>query len=265
MIAAARRAAAAIAAIVVLAGAGACGRPTAATVTVLAAASLAEPLTRLAHEFERAEHRRVVLELAGSQQLVAQLEAGAPGDVLVLADERWMRRAVARGVAAPPVHELARNTLIVVTPARGVPRVRTLADLAAPGVRVVLADTAVPAGRYARTVLARLGRRAELGPDFARRVLANTVSLDESVRQVLVTVELGEGDAGIVYRTDARSAGARVRTVPIPAAENDTARYPIAMATHARDAAAARRFVALARSPAGERILRASGFLVRAP
>lgn len=230
---------------------------------VFAAASLAEVFDELADQFERERPDTMVLvNLAGSQQLAQQLAQGAPADVFASADERQMAVAVAAGRVAPEAPwTFVTNRLVVVTPADGEGRVRTLEDLAAPGVRVVLAAEEVPAGQYARAFLAKAGQPGELGPAFQERALANVVSLEENVRAVLIKIALGEADAGVVYATDVRAGeAASVRVVEIPDHLNVCGSYWIAPVTDSAHPDLARAFLELVASPAGQAVLAAHGF-----
>jgi molybdate transport system substrate-binding protein len=168
-----------------------------------------------------------------------------------------MDAAVASGaVGAEAARPLLTNRLVVVAPNDG--DVRTLRDLARPGLKVVLAAPSVPAGGYSVQALEKLSASPEYGADFGARVLANVVSREENVRQVLAKVALGEADAGIVYATDAR--GSDVATLPIPDEYNVVARYYIAPTLNAPNPEGARRFVQYVLSPEGQAVLAEYGF-----
>jgi molybdate transport system substrate-binding protein len=148
-----------------------------AQLVVFAASSLLGPFEQLGEAF-RSRHPSVAVSFnfAGSAQLVAQLEQGALADVAAFADPDNMRRAQAAGLIRGEPVVFARNRLALVVPASNPAGIERLADLARPGVKVVLAHENVPAGRYARTMLTRASQRPDYGPDFAQRVLANVVS-----------------------------------------------------------------------------------------
>jgi molybdate transport system substrate-binding protein len=230
--------------------AGACGGSTAhGRVTVFAAASLTEAFHDEQARLAGADPGlHLSFDFAGSQALVSQIRQGAPADVLAAADQRTMQTLVAAGLVEPPV-TFARNRLeIAVAP--GNPRhVGGLADLARPGLTVVLDDPSVPAGRYSAQVLRRAG------------VTVHPASRELDVKAALAKVVSGEADATIVYATDVRAAGARVAGVPIPVGQNVVASYPVAVVRASRHRAAARAFVAWLTSPAGRAVLRAHGFV----
>lgn len=245
------------------AGSGRPPRPVPAeTVTVFAAASLTEAFREIGAAYSR-QHpgTEVRFSFAGSQQLEAQLELGAPADIFAAADERWMRRAAMRGLLEGEPREFTRNQLVIIVPGTNPAGLDSPRDLARPGVALVVAAEAVPAGRYARLMLTRLGRAEGLGDSFPARVLANVVSSEENVKAVVAKVQLGEADAGIVYRSDVTPTVARaVRTIAIPRAANVTASYPMALLRESRSRAEAEAFMALVLSPAGQRILLRHGF-----
>jgi molybdate transport system substrate-binding protein len=218
-------------------GAGDSAKP---TITVFAAASLTNAFAAEAAAYEKQSGVHVRFSFAGSQDLVAQLNQGAPADAIATADTATLGKVTAH-LAGPPT-VFARNRLVIVA-APGNPRlIHDAADLARNGVVVVLAAPTVPAGRYAAQAL----RDAHL--------TVHPRSLEDNVRGVLTKVELGEADAGIVYASDAKSAGAKVTTIALPT--SPIASYPAA----ALDPAGLR-FVEFLDSVAGQAILAGYGFL----
>lgn len=237
--------------------------PPTRTVTVFAAASLTGAFTELGRTLERnLPGTTVRFNFAGSQQLVAQMEQGAAADVFAAADQRSMRQAADRGLVTGDIVVFARNRLVVLVPASNPVRIERLEDLARPGLKLVLAGEAVPAGKYSRELLAKLETAPGFPADFARRVLANLASDEENVKGVVAKVQLGEADAGIAYRSDVTPTVAeRVRVLEVPGERNVLAEYPIAVASGAADTARAHAFVALVLSPAGQQTLARHGLL----
>ncbi|MDT8307048.1 MAG: molybdate ABC transporter substrate-binding protein [Anaerolineae bacterium] len=228
------------------------------TLTVYAAASLSGAFAEIAEQYEW-EHPGVSvrLNLGGSQQLAQQLVQGAPADLFASANTEQMRVAQEAGRVAPGTEVLfATNRLVVITPPGGT-EVDTLVDLVRPGVRVILADEAVPAGRYARAFLMRAGVAGGLGDDYEKNVLGNVVSYEQNVRAVLTKVALGEADAGVVYESDALAGD--VGRIAIPAELNVVASYAIAPVADGAEANAAS-FIAFVLSPRGQAILASYGF-----
>lgn len=226
------------------------GGATPGEITVFAAASLTESFRDLAAAFDSVGGgARVLLNLAGSQELAAQILAGAPADVYASANAAQMDRVADAELLSGPPEVFAENRLAIVTEPGNPKGIHGLADLARPGLEVVLAAPDVPVGRYAREALAEAG------------VDVHPVSLETDVKQVLAKVVLGEADAGIVYRTDVLEAGRDAVTgIPLPAGIDVRAGYRVAVLGGAPHPAAARAFVSFLRSPRGGQILREHGF-----
>jgi len=241
----------------VIAAAPDAARTSGATLTVFAAASLRDVFGALGTTFER-EHPGVKAQFnfAGSQELRTQIEQGAPADIFASAETKHMDAAHKAGLVGAP-KLFATNTLVIVVPADNPGKVKSLADLAAVK-RLVIGHPACPIGEYTLQVLDKA--KAKFGSDFPARVRARVASYDLNVRQVLAKVMLGEAEAGIVYRTDANSAGDKVRVVDIPAEFNVLAEYPIATVTRGPQAELARAWVALVTGPTGQAALEGAGF-----
>ena len=236
-----------------------------ATLQVFAAASLSDAFAEIG---KRLEQRRpgtsIRFNFAGTQQLAAQIEQGAAADVIAAADERWMSHVRERGLLAGEPATFARNRLVVIVPKSNPARIARLQDLARAGVKLVIGAEAVPVGSYSRTVLANLARDSAFDDGFATRALRNVVSEEENVKSIVGKVQLGEADAGIVYRSDVTPAAAgKVRTLEIPAGANVTASYPIARVRGGKEPEAAAAFVELVLSPDGQRILERRGLMPR--
>ena len=225
--------------------------------TVFAAASLREAFAELGKTFER-EHpqTKVIFSLAGSQELRTQIEHGAPADVFASADWKHMQALVAAKLASGP-RNFVRNEPVVVVPKGNPAGVKALADLPR-AKRIVVGAPEVPIGTYALRILEAASRR--YGAAFGRAVEAHIVSREPNVRQVLSKVALGEADAAIVYRTDARASKGGVEVISIPEDLNVVAEYPVAVVANAREPELAREFVDLLLSPAGQETLGRFGF-----
>jgi molybdate transport system substrate-binding protein len=235
-----------------------------ATLTVFAAASLTESFGEIGPLFE-AEHPgvRVILNLAGSQQLAQQLAQGAPADVFASANETQMQVAVDAGrVAAGSQRVFVRNRLVVVFPQDNPAGIQSLPDLARPGLRLVLAAADVPVGKYSLEFLDKASQDLAFGPTFKEGVLANVVSYEQTVKAVLTKVVLGEGDAGIVYLSDISLDNAdKVGRLEIPDPLNSLATYPIALVSDSAEPDLAQAFIDLVLSPQGQEILTKFGFV----
>jgi molybdate transport system substrate-binding protein len=205
---------------------------------------------------------KVAFNFAGSQQLRAQIDQGASADVFASADTQQMNAAIASSlVASDTQRTFARNRLEVIFPRDNPGKVTTLADLARPGLKLDIADPAVPVGKYAQDMLAKMSQDPAYGAAYRDKVLANVVSREENVKSVVGKVQLGEVDAGIVYTTDAAAANGKVGSLAIPDRFNQVATYPIAPLVHAPQPDLARQFVEMVLSPAGQQVLAGHGFI----
>jgi molybdate transport system substrate-binding protein len=230
---------------------------------VFAAASLTEAFTELGAALTAAHPGvRVIFNFGGSQQLAQQLAQGAPADLFASANRRQMAVAVDAGrVGSDTAQVFACNRLVVVYPVANHAGLATLHDLAAPGLKLVLAAPEVPVGGYARDFLDRAAVAADYGPAYSAAVLANVVSYEENVRAVLSKVVLGEADAGIVYASDVTlDAAEQVGRMAIPDALNTVAEYPVAPVVDAAHPALAQAFLDLLLGPEGQAILAKYGF-----
>ncbi|PYG01017.1 molybdate transport system substrate-binding protein [Georgenia satyanarayanai] len=244
------------AAVVVALGLGACGGADAGSaaapderLTVLAAASLHGVFEDLAEVFtEQHPGAEVAFSFAGSSDLVAQLDAGVPADVLATADETTMARAVASGTVAEEPEIFARNVLTLVVPS-GNPADVTGLDGSLEDVALVVCAPQVPCGAATATLAGLHG--VSLAP----------VSEEGSVTDVLGKVTSGEADAGLVYRTDAAAAGNAVEAVPVARAGEVLNRYPVAVTADAADPELAAAWVDLLLGREAQQVLDEAGFL----
>lgn len=221
-----------------------------AAIVVSTAASLGDAFSEIADEFEqRRPGAGVRLNVGSSAQLAAQINHGAPADVIATADEATMTRLVASGEVAGAPEVLAENTLAIVTPPDNPRRIRGPGDLADLDT-VALCVPAAPCGRYAERVLRRAG--VTLASDHITRGADSRVTL--------AAVTESDADAAMVYVTDAGAAGDAVVTIAIPVADNEIARYPIAVLRRSEHSRTARAFVDFVTGPVGRRVLAGHGF-----
>ncbi|MER7047988.1 molybdate ABC transporter substrate-binding protein [Streptomyces jumonjinensis] len=221
------------------------GRPS-ARLTVLAASSLTDAFETAGAAYEKANPgTEITFSFAGSQELAAQVGQGAPADALVTADTTTMDGLKA-DTGTPTV--IAGNRLVIAVAEGNPEKIDELGDLAGAQLKVVLAAPEVPAGRYSEQIL------------DAQKIEVKPVSQEPNVRAVLSKVELGEADAGLVYRTDAAAAADKVDAVAIPDSQNAVARYPAATLKTSRNPEAAAAFVSWLSGPQAQKILKDAGF-----
>jgi molybdate transport system substrate-binding protein len=217
--------------------------------TVFAAASLKTTFTEIGAQFEQAHPgTKVTFSFAGSSDLVAQLQQGAPADVFASADTKNMDKATADSLTTGTPVGFASNTLEIAVPPGNPAKVATLADLAKPGVTVVVCAPAVPCGAAATKV------------EAAARVDIKPVSEEQSVVDVLGKVTWGEADAGLVYVTDVKSAGDAVEGIEFAESSAAVNTYPVATLRSSRNPALADAFLHAVTGEPGQGILAAAGF-----
>lgn len=230
-------------------------------VSVFAASSLTEAFKSIGASFKDANPGvEVEFNFAASSVLATQIEQGAPADVFASADQPQMQRLAKQGLTEGEDVVFARNVPVVIIPSDNPGNVQAVRDLGHPGLKLVLAGPDVPIGNYARQIIDRLASDPAYGEAFKTATLGNIVSNESNVRGVLTKVELGEADAGVVYRTDARVSANKVRVVAIPENANVIALYPIAVMRRTSNVPAAQAFIDFVRSAAGQQILRDAGF-----
>ena len=220
-------------------------------ITVSAAASLTEAFTQIGKQFEKKyQGTDVTFNFDASSALVLQVQGGAPVDVFASADEANMDKLVSGGqVTATPI-DFARNKLQIAVKPDNPKQVRSLGDLATVGI-VSLCAPEVPCGKYADAALA--GADVVISPEQITR--------GQNAKATLTAVSAGDADAAIVYVTDVRAAGSSVEGVRISDRHNEIAIYPIAPLADASNPRTAKAFAKYVASPAGEKVLRRSGFL----
>jgi molybdate transport system substrate-binding protein len=220
-------------------------------VVVFAASSLTEAFGRLGREFEAA-HPGVTMtfSFAGSSELGPQITAGAPADVFAAASPTTMADVVRAGATAGQPVLFARNRLEIAVPPDNPGHVTGLDDFARPELKIAVCAPQVPCGEAAQEVF-RLGQ-----------VRADPDTFEQEVKGVVTKVELGEVDAGMVYRTDVRAAGDEVTGINFPEASQAINDYQIATIADAPNPAAAKAWMRYVLSPHGQKTLAHAGFQI---
>lgn len=214
------------------------------TLTVFAASSLKSTFTELGAQFEK-DHpgTTVTFNFAGSSDLVAQLQQGAPADVFAAADEANMAKA---GDLISSPTDFATNAMMIAVPPDNPAGITQFADLSQ--AQVVVCAPEVPCGAATEKVEQNTG------------VTLQPVSEESSVTDVLNKVATAEADAGVVYVTDVATAGERVHGVKIPDTVNAVNTYPIAVLADSEQAELAQDFADMVTGPQGQKVLAGAGF-----
>lgn len=227
-------------------------KPEPPVVTIFAAASLTEALGQIAEDYERQTGQAVRLSFAGSGSVARQVEAGAPADIVILADQSWMDRLGKAGrLSSSSRVDLLGNRLVLISGAEmETPPVEPLSWLVQTEGRLAVGDPdSVPAGSYARNWLQAIGRWEALEPYLVTGA---------DVRAVRTFVERGEAALGVVYRSDVVGApGVRVIAEP-PASQQPKIVYPAALTTVAKPEAAP--LLQYLRSPQADAVFVRHGF-----
>jgi molybdate transport system substrate-binding protein len=217
---------------------------------LLASTQLRPAFEQLASQFAAAHPGvTVTATYQGSQALATAVQAGTQGDVFAAEADPMAALATTGAVVSTTVQTFARNELEIVVPVGNPKGIQGLADLARPGVAVVLADLALPAGRDARAALALAGVRV------TPKSSVPTVAL------LMTTVLSGNADAGIAFHSDVVAGGSAVTGVALPAANRVDETYRIGVLRNAPNASAASALVQFVRSDPGRAALTAAGFV----
>ena len=230
------------------------------TIQVFAASSLTSAFGDIGKAFEVAYPGVTVnFNFGGSQTLRTQIEQGALADVFASANAKEMDALITGKLVDSGTSQIfLTNQLVVILPAKNPAGLKTLDDLAKPGLKLVLAAKEVPAGNYTLQIIDKLDKIT--GAGFKDKVLANVVSYENDVKQVVSKVQIGEADAGIVYVSDTTIAPDLLE-IEIPAENNVIAQYPIAALSKSSNPDLAQAFIAYILSDKGQSTLKKWGFL----
>ena len=232
-----------------------------AALTIYGAASLKTVLDRVKTAYQTANPgTTLTISTDSSSALEMQIEQGAPADVFLSADTTNPKKLVDGGFASGDPVNFAGNKLTIIVPKGDPAGISSPLDLAKSGVKVIAAGDAVPIAKYAKQLVDKLATAAGAPADFAAKYAANVVSKEDNVKAVVGKIELGEGDAGIVYVTDAKASD-KVDTVDVPDPENVPATYAGVVTKASQNQDAAKAFLEWFAGPEGEAILGQFGFL----
>jgi molybdate transport system substrate-binding protein len=232
-----------------------------ASLTIYGASSLKAALAKAQTAFTAANPGvTITISTDSSSALEAQIEQGAPADVFLSADTTNPAKLVTKGLAAGDPLKFAGNLLTVIVPTANPAAIQGPADLAKPGIKIIGAGATVPITKYATMLVANLAKQTGYPADFVARYNANVVSQEDNVAAVVSKVELGEGDAAIVYVTDAKTS-TKVTPIAVPADANVLATYAGVVVKASKNAGAAQAFLTWFAGPDGQAILASFGFL----
>jgi molybdate transport system substrate-binding protein len=231
------------------------------SLTVYGAASLMGALARMKTAWE-ASHAGSTLTIStdSSATLETQIEQGAQADVFLSADTSNPAKLTAKSLVDGGAVNFAGNVLTLIVPSSNPGHVSTPAGLARSGVKIIAAGDDVPITKYAAMVVQNLAKEAGYPADFEAAYAANVASREDNVKAVVAKVALGEGDAAIVYVTDAKTEP-KVTPIDLPKDANVPATYAGVVINASAHPATAHEFLDWVAGPDGQAILASFGFL----
>jgi molybdate transport system substrate-binding protein len=239
---------------------------------VFAAASLTNAVNESKPTFEKANNAKLLVNLAGSDALYAQIVAGSPADVYMSADSSWLVKLNQKSLLYDDKYwNFTSNVLVVILPPDNPQNIASLSDLAKPGVRIAVAAWTVPAGKYTNITLTKIdstwGNKASTkyqGPqweNYRKNVVKNIITYETNVEQVVTKVRMGVVDAGFAYMTDARFYGqSKLKFVQIAFDVNIQAQYGIGVLKNSTHAELATKYLNFWTSKDGQDLLDKYGF-----
>ena len=232
-----------------------------APLTIFAAASLAKVLDDVKVAYEAAvPGSSLTISTDSSAALATQITEGAPADLFLSADTTNPQKLVDAGLVDGDPTVFAGNKLTIITPTDNPGALTAPFDLAKDGVRVIAAGDEVPITKYATQLVDKLGAAAGAPADFAAAYAANVASKEDNVAAVRTKIELGEGDAAIVYVTDA-AASDQVASIQVPDDVNVPASYAGVVVKGSEHGEAAQAFLDWLAGADGQAVLATYGFL----
>jgi molybdate transport system substrate-binding protein len=248
-------------ALVVLVASAGCSGEHPTNLTVFGAASLKSALDqmRTTYDIDHASRTTWTVSSGSSTVLRMQIEQGAAADLFLSADATNPQALVDRGMTDGAAEPFASNMLTIVVPDGRPASITSPADLARDGVRVVAAGPDVPITKYAEQAVTNLAALPGYPADFAAAYAANIVSREENVGAVTSKIDLGEGDAAIVYVTDAKTAD--LQTIEIPPEANVVASYNGVVLNSSTNKPAAHALFDWIKGTDGQKILTDLGFM----
>ncbi len=238
--------------------------------TVFAAASLTKPFQALEAGFEKKYDANVTFNFAGSSALSTQINQGSPCNVFASANTKEMTNVKNANLLNGTSTVFAHNSLIIIVSKSYTGDITSLLNLTKSGLRIEMADKSVPVGNYALQTLSKIDAtygnsssplyKGAEWVGFSKKVLANVVSYDTDVEQVVTKVATGTADVGIAYKSDAINRANEVKFFEIPSEVNQIAVYPIGVINGSGHSKLAQAFIDYVLSADGQKALTDAGF-----
>ena len=232
-----------------------------ADLTIFAAASLKKMLAEAETVYEAANAgTELTIATDSSAALETQIEQGALADVFLSADTANPQKLIDGGFASGDAIPFAGNKLTIIVPTDNPAGIQAPMDLAKPGLRIIAAGDEVPITKYATKLIENLARQPDAPSGFGAAYAANVASKEDNVSAIVSKIELGEGDAGIVYVTDAATSD-EITPIEVPDAANVPATFAGVVVGESPNQGAAAAFLDWLTGPEGQAILSSFGFL----
>lgn len=230
--------------------------------TVFTAASLTGAFGEIGQAYMNETNISVAFNFDGSQALRTQIENGAYADIFASANKKQMNAVKADGLMNnSSVIIFTNNKLSLIVPKSNPGKISDLADLAKPGLKIVIGTKDVPVGDYAMQIISKLANDSTYGEGYKEKVLANIISQETNVNYVVTKVALGEADVGFAYISDVtEDLASKIDKVEIPDEYNIIAEYPIGILEDSKYTSESRKFIELVTSSEGKAILEKYGF-----
>ncbi len=231
-------------------------------ITVFTAASLTGAFGEIGGIYENETGIHAVFNFDGSQALRTQIENGAYADVFASANKKQMNALKNGGLMNnSSVVIFAKNKISLIVPKDNPAKIKSLSDLAKPGIKIVMGTKDVPVGDYALQIIDKLGNDSSYGQDYKTKVLSNVISQETTVNYVVTKVALGEADVGFAYVSDVtEELAGKVDKIEIPDEYNIIAEYPMGLLQESKYPTDGMEFINLVMSDKGKTVMEKYGF-----
>jgi molybdate transport system substrate-binding protein len=249
-----------IAVLVLASSAGLASEPK--EITVFTAASLTGAFSEIGGIYENETDIHAVFNFDGSQALRTQIENGAYADIFASANKKQMNALKNGGLMNnSSIVIFAKNKISLIVPKDNPAKIKSLSDLAKPGIKIVMGTKDVPVGDYALQIIDKLGNVSSYGQDYKTKVLSNVISQETTVNYVVTKVALGEADVGFAYVSDVTAdLAGKVDKIEIPDEYNIIAEYPLGLLKESEHPNECMEFMNLVMSDEGKAVLEKYGF-----
>lgn len=229
-------------------------------ITVFAAASLTESFTEIGKNFEKEKKIKVKFNFAGSQALASSVKEGAGADVFASANKKYMED-LSKANMISESNIFVNNTLIICKSKKSDKTINELKNLAADGVKIIVGDKSVPCGSYFYNALDSAVKDGKVSSSDKEKILKNIKSEELNVKDIVTKVQLGDGDVGIVYKSDITEANKKdLDMIKVNEFSKLNVEYPIGVVENSKNKEEAKAFVNYVNGKEGKITLEKYGF-----